>query len=137
MVLDASVMVSRLVSHDVHHEASRRWLARHLADGGILVAPALLLPEVAGAVARRTGEPRLARRAVDAVLAVPGLRLVPVDAALASSAARLAARLAVRGGDAVYIAAAEVLGLPLVAWDVEQRERAARVVGVVVPPSGG
>ena len=26
MVVDASVVVSRLVPHDVHHEASRRWL---------------------------------------------------------------------------------------------------------------
>jgi hypothetical protein len=49
-------------------EASRRCLTRHVADGGLVIAPALLLPEVAGAVARRTGEPRLARRAADAVL---------------------------------------------------------------------
>jgi len=34
---------------------------------------------VAGAVARRTGDPRLARRAVDAVLRLPALRLVQVD----------------------------------------------------------
>lgn len=37
MVVDASVVVSRLVPHDVHHEASRRWLSRHVAEGGLLV----------------------------------------------------------------------------------------------------
>ena len=133
MVVDASVVVSRLVLHDVHHEASRRWLARHVDGGGLVIAPVLLLPEVAGAVARRTGEPRLARRAVETVLRLPGLRLIPVDEALARSAARLAGRLRLRGADAVYVAAAAGLVLPLVTWDTEQRERAGRLVEVLVP----
>lgn len=136
MVVDASVMVSRLVLHDVHHQASRHWLTRHVAAGGLLIAPSLLLPEVAGAVARRTGEPRLARRAVGAVLRLPALRLVPVDDVLARAAARLAGRLRVRGADAVYIAAAAGLGLPLVTWDTEQRDRAGRIVEVLVPDEG-
>jgi predicted nucleic acid-binding protein len=133
MVVDASVVVSRLVPHDVHHEASRRWLMQYIADGGLLISPTLLLAEVAGAVARRTGKPRLARRAVAAVLRLPALRLVPVDEALARAAASLAGRFRVRGADAVYIAAAAALGVPLATWDLEQRERAAHVVEVFVP----
>jgi predicted nucleic acid-binding protein len=82
MVVDASVVVSNLVPHDVHHAASRAWLTRHIGDGGLVVAPALLLPEIA---------------------------------------------------DAIYIAAASTLGLPLVTWDVEQRQGAARVTDVVSP----
>ena len=46
MVVDASVVVSRLVAHDVHHAASRAWLTRHVSEGGLVVAPALLLPEI-------------------------------------------------------------------------------------------
>lgn len=133
MVVDASIVVSRLVPHDVHHEASRRWLMRHTADGGLLISPTLLLAEVAGAVARRTGKPRLARRAVAAALRLPALRLVPVDEVLARAVADLAGRLRVRGTDAVYIAAAAALGVPLATWDLEQRERAAHVVEVFVP----
>jgi predicted nucleic acid-binding protein len=136
MVVDASVVVSRLVLHDVHHDASRRWLTRHVAAGGLVIAPALLLPEVAGAVARRTGDRRLARRAVDAVLHLPALRLVPVDNVLARSAAGIAGRLRVRGADAVYIAAAAGLRLPLVTWVSDQRDRAARIVEVLVPEEG-
>ncbi|OGL18008.1 MAG: hypothetical protein A3F92_10715 [Candidatus Rokubacteria bacterium RIFCSPLOWO2_12_FULL_71_22] len=136
MVVDASVIVSRLVWHDVHHEASRRWLAAHVARGGLVVAPVLLLPEVAGAVARRTAESRLARQAVDAVLGLPALRLVAVDEALGRTAARLAGRLRLRGADAVYIATAAALRLPLVTWDVEQRDRARRVVTVLAPDDG-
>jgi predicted nucleic acid-binding protein len=135
MVVDASVVVSRLVSHDTHHEVSRDWLARHVAEGGLIVAPALLLPEVAGAVARRTGEPRLALDALHAVQRLPGLRLVPIDEALALEAARLAARFRIRGADAVYVAVASDLRLPLVTWDGEQRDRAERVVQVLAPTS--
>jgi predicted nucleic acid-binding protein len=133
MVVDASVVVSNLVPHDVHHAASRAWLTRHVSDGGLVVAPALLLPEIAGAVARRTGVPRLARRAVEALLQLHAFRLVPVDADLARTAADLAGRLRLRGADAIYIAAAVTLRLPLVTWDVEQRQRAARVIDVVTP----
>jgi predicted nucleic acid-binding protein len=135
MVVDASVVVSRLVSHDTHHEVSRDWLARHVAEGGLIVAPALFLPEVAGAVARRTGEPRLALDALHAVQRLPGLRLVPIDEALALEAARLAARFRIRGADAVYVAVASDLRLPLVTWDGEQRDRAERVVQVLAPTS--
>jgi len=133
MVVDASVVVSRLVPHDVHHEATRRWLLHHVANEGLLIAPTLLLAEVAGAVARRTGKARLARRAVAAVLRLPGLRLVPLDDALAAAAADLAGQLRVRGADAVYIAAAAALCVPLATWDLEQRERAAPVIDIFVP----
>jgi predicted nucleic acid-binding protein len=136
MVVDASVVVSRLVPHDVHHQASRRWLTQHVAGGGLVIAPALLLPEVAGAVGRRTGAPGLARRAVQSVLRLPALRLVPVDDGLASRAARLAGQLRVRGADAIYLAVAVGLRLPLVTWDFEQRDRAGRLVEVLVPEDG-
>jgi predicted nucleic acid-binding protein len=133
MVVDASVLVSQLVPHDVHHAASRAWLTRHITDGGLVIAPALLLPEIASAVSRRTGEPELAQRAVEALARLPGFRLVPVDDRLADAAATLAGRLRLRGADAVYIATAAILRLPLCTWDVEQRERAVRVVEVVSP----
>ena len=97
------------------------------------MAPTLLFAELAGAVARRSGSPRLGRRAVDAILELPALRLITLDEALARAAADLAARLRLRGGDAVYIAAAALLRVPLVSWDTEQRQRAARVVDVVSP----
>jgi predicted nucleic acid-binding protein len=133
MIVDASVVVSHLVPQEAGHDASRRWLARHVDAGGLVIAPTLLLAEVAGAVARRTRSPRLARRAIEALLRLSSLRLLDVDATLARAAARVAARLRVRGIDAVYIAAAEQLRLPLVTWDAEQRDRAARLVPVVVP----
>ena len=133
MVVDASVVVSHLVPQEAGHDVSRRWVERHIGAGGLVIAPVLLLPEVAGAIARRTGRPELARRAVDALLRLASLRLLALDETLARAAASVAAQLRLRGADAVYIAAASELRVPLVTWDAEQRERAAGVVAVLEP----
>jgi predicted nucleic acid-binding protein len=133
MVVDASVWVSRLLPQDAEHAATRDWLERHVRDGGLTASPTLALAEVSGAVARRTGSARLGTRAVQALLDLPGLRLIAVNQRLAMTAARLAAELSLRGADAVYVAAALDLGLPLVSWDVEQRERGRRLVRVHTP----
>gem|GEM_PF-3592889 len=58
----------------------------------------MLLAEVAGAIARRTGAPELGRRALEGLLRFPGLRLVTVDRHLGQEMARLAADLQLRGG---------------------------------------
>jgi predicted nucleic acid-binding protein len=130
-VVDASVWVSRFVAHDVHHTASARWLASAIAAGHLLVAPALMLAELAGPIARRTGRARLAREAVGHVVRIATLRLVTLDRALATQASDLAADLQLRGADAVYVAVAVQLGLPLVTFDQEQRARGSRVVALV------
>jgi predicted nucleic acid-binding protein len=134
IVIDASVWVSRLVSGDVHHEASRRWLAEQIAQGMPIVGPSLLLAEIAGAISRQTGRPRLARSALRLLERVPGLRLLPLDQRLGTMAGQLAATLGLRGADAVYVATARMLGVPLMTWDLEQRERGGRVVSVRSPP---
>jgi predicted nucleic acid-binding protein len=132
-VIDASVWVGRLVPQDVRYASSRRWLELYSSRGGLLVAPTLLLAEVAGAVARRTRSAELANRALLMVLKVPGLRLVPLDARLGQASARLAAERGLRGADATYVAVTHHLGVPLVTWDRQQRERAAGCVPVFTP----
>jgi predicted nucleic acid-binding protein len=131
--VDASVWVSLFVPQDVHHAASRRWLQHHVAKGGVLVEPAILLAEVAGAIARRTGQPDFGRRAVVQVLAFPALRLVSVDRQLGQAAAELAGNHRLRGADAVYVALARHLAIPLVTWDMEQIERAQEVIRTGTP----
>lgn len=133
MVVDASVWVSRLVPQDIHHAASRRWLEWHVADGQLLSAPMFLLSEVAGAISRRTGEPALARQAVERLTRFPALRLVSVDHRLGKEAAHLAADLRLRGADAVYVALARILNVPLVTWDDEQMTRGREVIQAQLP----
>jgi len=133
IVVDASVWVSRFVLSDAHHTVSREWLGRRAEHEELVVAPGILLAEVAGAVARRSGRARLGHRAVTDLLSWGPLRLVPLDALLAETAAYLAADLVLRGADAAYVAVAQRLGVPLVTWDREQRERAGVLVHTYEP----
>ena len=134
VVIDASVWVSRLVPQDVFHSAVTDWLAAQRAAGVGLLSPTLLLPEVAGAISRRTGAPELARQAVETLQSLPGLQLVQMDAALVNEAARLAADAGLRGADSTYVAVASRLGLPFVTLDNDQSERASGVVSVQAIP---
>lgn len=133
MIIDASVWVSAHLRDDVNHVVSRRWLQDQTAISAALVAPTLLLVEVAGAIRRRSGSAEFARRAADEIAAIPGLRLIPLDPPLAMEAAPAAATLALRGVDAVYVAVARRLDLPLVTWDGEIQARASGLIQVTHP----
>jgi len=124
-VVDASLWVARLVLQDAFHQPVKNWLEAQRQRGALFLAPSLLLPEVAGAISRRTGEPELAARAAAALENLPGLRLVNMDQDLVNEAARLAAELGRRGADSLYAAVAARLDLPLVSLDEDQRARAA------------
>jgi predicted nucleic acid-binding protein len=131
VVVDASAWVARLVPQDVFHPAVRNWMETQRAQGAQLVAPGLLLAEVAGAVARRTGDPVLAKRSIAALQELPDLRLVEMSRTLMQQAAELAARHGLRGADSCYVALAAGLSLPLATLDDDQRRRAAGLVDIV------
>lgn len=132
-VVDASVWISSLSPGEVGHLPSRRWLAAHLGAGGQVIAPTLLPVEVAGAIARRSGDALLGELAMNAVLILPALYLIGLDGQLSMHAARLAAELRLRGADAVYVALAHRLGIPLITWDREQLTRATARIAVQTP----
>jgi predicted nucleic acid-binding protein len=133
VVVDASVWVSRLIPADAHHAVSCRWLEQRALAGEPLVSPVLVLSEIAGAIARRVGKPEIARHALAGILRIPTLRLVDINKQLAQSAAYLAADYKLRGADAIYVALAKELNLPLVSLDVEQRERVNTIVATLAP----
>lgn len=135
IVIDASVWVSRYVTGDIHHAASRDWIEHYLERGLLVSSPALLLPEVAGAISRRVGDPDLARRAIGLLVRLPRLRLLPVDRRLTQTATTLAADLGLRGADAIYVAVAQRLQVPLLTWDGDQRIRGGRVIAAHTPES--
>ena len=130
VVVDASIWVSRLVPQDVHHKRCQKWLLQQRAAGVTLVSPALLLPEVAGAISRRTGDGILAERAVQMLQSLPGLRLIEMNQAVIQGAAQLAASCGMRGADSVYAAVAQQLNIPLATLDVDQRTKAGKVVNI-------
>ncbi|HKG26577.1 MAG TPA: PIN domain-containing protein [Thermomicrobiales bacterium] len=133
IVLDASVWVSSLQNRDVNHFVSRQWTTEWLDAGHKMVVPTLFLSEVGGAVARPPRDSALGRRVVADIIGDPAFTLVALDQALAEAAANHASDLFLRGADAVYVALAEQLAIPLVTWDQEQLSRAATLVDVRTP----
>ena len=130
LVVDASVWVSRLVSEDIFHIPVRDWMKTQRAGNVEFLAPSLLLAEVGGAISRRTGSPKLGKKAIEQLQNLPGLRLVEMDNGLVSEAAQLAAELGLRGADSTYVAVASRLNLPLVSLDADQKERAGKKITI-------
>lgn len=130
---DASVFLNAFNPSQAGHENSRRALQWLQEEAAPIVAPALLLPETAAAIARGAGDPALTGRFARAVARLPHLILVPLDLKLARQAADLAVNLYSRGADAVYVAVAIRFGSVLLTLDKEQRERAATQVTVSTP----
>lgn len=124
ILVDASVWASILMSTDSNHAVSLAWWQRFTGHGGAIYAPSLLLVEVAAALARQTRQPAMAQRAVTYLQQTSQVQYIDMDSALVLDAADLAARLFIRGADAVYVAAAQQKAFPLVIWDNEQLARA-------------
>jgi predicted nucleic acid-binding protein len=134
VVVDASVWIASFVPQDFFYPTSQKWLQEQHIHGVELLAPALLLTEVAGVISCQTRSSYLARKAVQTLEKLPGLTLVGMNYSLVQLATELAARLGLRGADAYYVAVAAFLGLPLVTFDQDQSFRAQPAVpGVIVP----
>jgi predicted nucleic acid-binding protein len=133
VVIDASVWASSLLPGDSNHGAARDWIGAHLGAGGRLVAPVLLVVEIAATIARVTGSPSLARSAAAHLYAFDLIRLVAFDQGLVNEATALAATLGLRGMDSFYVATARRLGISLVTLDSEQLTRPAGLISTIRP----
>lgn len=126
-VIDASVLVADVHPGEPHHAEARAFLRRVAVEKQPVYLPVIILPEVAAAISRGTGEPALARRLTVALQRIPHFEIVPVDEHLGQLAAALASDHQIRGCDAVYVALARERGATLITLDRQQCER--------VPPS--
>jgi predicted nucleic acid-binding protein len=131
--VDTSFWVSVLLLKDSNHLDAVGWLSAYLYGQGQLVAPQMLVPETAGAVARITQDKHLARTSVKRLYSFPFMRLVPLDHMLVDDAADLAITFSLKGADALYVAVAKQLGVPLVTFDQEQLTRPASIVATIKP----
>jgi predicted nucleic acid-binding protein len=131
--IDASVFLNAFNPYEAGHEESHRLLAHLQEQATPIIAPTLLLPEVAAAVSRGREDEDLAREFAISLSRLPHLVLVPSDTALAQQATDLAARYRLRGSDAVYAALALRFGSTLVTLDREQRERVAEALTARYP----
>ncbi|TAK31623.1 MAG: PIN domain-containing protein [Chloroflexota bacterium] len=133
LVVDASVWMSVFWPDDPRHAISRAWIERQVGAEEQLLIPALALPEVAGPIRRRTGAHYLAQQAVNAMLDLPGVTIIPITEELGKLSGELAGMLCLRGADAVYAALAFMQSIPLVSWDQEHIERCPGHVATRTP----
>jgi predicted nucleic acid-binding protein len=126
--VDASVFLNAFNPKEPGHEKSRCFLARLQEKAFPIVAPTVLLPELAATISRGHGDPALGLRFADAVSRLPHVVLVSLDATLARQAVKVAADFRLRGSDAVYAAVALRFGCSLVTLDREQLIRVAPVL---------
>lgn len=126
--VDASVFVNAFNPHETGHAASLRVLSAIQERGDPIIVPALLLTEVASAIARATDDTAGAVAYVDAIAALSNVTLVTMTSAVARQAADLAATHRLRGADALYVAVSLRYGTVLVTRDGEQRKRGAAAV---------
>ena len=132
-VIDASVYVTLINANEDAHARSWTWFEAAQVAREHIIAPAILLPEVAAAISRGVGNKELALQVVEQLKDAGVIDLMPVTQIVAEHAARIAADHRIRGCDAVYVALAEQMAGELITLDRQQLERAADIVKVRKP----
>lgn len=132
-VIDASVYVALINAHESDHASSWAWFRGAQSAQEPVLAPTILLAEVAAAVSRGVGDPMLAHQVVGQLRRSKVIELVPVTSSMAERAAAIAADHRILGCDAVYIALAAELNDYLVTLDRQQLERGAGAVRIRKP----
>jgi predicted nucleic acid-binding protein len=131
--IDASVFVNAFNPHETGHTGSLAILTAVQKRGDPVIVPTLLLPEVAAAVSRASGDSAGALEYARAAAGLSHLTLVTLSPTMARHAAELAATHRLRGADAVYVAVARRYATTLVSRDGEQRSHGAAVVRCQTP----
>lgn len=133
LIVDASVFVAAALANEPNHKEAIGFLHLCASERVTRLAPAIIAAEVMGPVSRRTEKPILARQFFMSLRARPDFVMLSIDATIGNEAGEVASLQGVRGCDAVYIAFARLLGLPLITLDREQKDRAPADVEVFTP----
>lgn len=132
IVLDASVWLASQIPNEPQHGISLAWRDAHLAAGERISVPNLFLVEIGGAIVRRSRDADQARRNVQRIQADPLFVITDTDP-LVDLIIDTAITASLRGADAVYVALARRLEVPLVTWDREIGRKAGHLVDVQQP----
>ena len=132
-VIDASVYIALVNAHERDHTSSWAWFEQAQAVGESVIAPVILLAEVAAALSRGMADPTLVHRVVQQLARSEVIELIPITKTMAEQAAEIAAEHRIRGCDAVYVALADQSSDTLVTLDRQQLERGGALVTVRSP----
>lgn len=134
--VDASVFLSAAKGDEPYSKESKGFLDSVEREGYKILAPEILIPEVASGLMRATKDPDFSLEFVSALRGLPNCTFVPVDGRLADTAAKVIFETALRGADAIYVAVAFEYGLSLITLDKEQLEKGKKVIQVMLPAIG-
>jgi predicted nucleic acid-binding protein len=133
IVIDASVWVAFALAADAFHPQSLRWVTQWVRSGRSIMVPSIFPVEVGAALIRHVRVSDDAYKVVNDLLDNPLFTIKAVDASLCRQAATMAMDLRLRGADAIYVALAESLRVPLITWDEQQRSRASERITAMTP----
>lgn len=121
------------MEREEHHEFSKKLMEKIEREKILVIVPEILLPEIASAIARGTGDEKKAFEFVNKIVELPNFLFIPIDRELALFASNIAAKYKLRGSDSVYVAVSKLFEVKLVTLDKEQREKAVKVIEVKTP----
>ena len=98
-----------------------------------IFCPSLVLPESSAAIARRSGDEKLAMLTAKLIAGQVGMQLISITKTRAQRAAHIAAHQKLHGADSVYVAIAEEFAATLVTLDSSILQRAGNLVAVTTP----
>lgn len=131
--IDASVLTNSVISKEEFHEYSKRLLTFIKEHEIMVVVPEIVLPEIASAISRGTGDPYRAIAFASKLRQLPNFIFIPIDSGLADSSSKFAAIYGLRGCDSIYVAVASLFNAKLVSLDKQQRKRALECIEALTP----
>lgn len=120
---------------EINHITSSLWVERFTDQGGLLVPPSFFLIEVAAGVSRQTKQPNVSKKAIEDLNNSNVIQFISLDEVLTQAAIDVATTLQLRAGDAIYVALARQLNIPLISWDKEQLQKASTIITTRTPDS--
>ena len=133
IVIDASVWLSAILPADVHYQYTVPWKHRVEVSGEPIAVPAHFPAEVAGVLSRTGSDHSFIADTLDQIGSERLFTIYPISAAFGRLCAEMASLAAVRGSDAIYLALAQFLDVPMLTWDKQQRERGAMFCRTMTP----
>jgi predicted nucleic acid-binding protein len=133
IVVDTSVWLAGLLPADFHFRESQPFMDLVRLGHVRLHVPAHFPAEVAG-VLSRIGEPdQFISEIIEMIGSVQLFTIHSISMPLGLLAADIARHARIRGSDAVFLALAAALDLPIVTWDKQQQERGKMFCRTMTP----
>jgi predicted nucleic acid-binding protein len=119
VTIDSSVIIASLLKNELRHKEAATIWQKVLTGKQVAIMPYSILVEVVAAIKRRTGSRELAIEIKKELMSIDSLSFVVLDNESAEHAADIAARVGIRGMDAIVIQVAEEYKTDLISFDTE------------------